>query len=76
MRTFSESWSNREIVQRTAAPIPWRCNIALPDKLKDPEIRIWYAQKTLEYGWSHDILTIQIENRLHERQRKALNNFD
>lgn len=77
MRRFSESWPNREIVQRTVAQIPWGgSNIALLDKLKDPEVRIWYAQKTLEYGWSRDILTIQIENRLHERQGKALNNFD
>ena len=75
MRTFSESWPDREIVQRTVAQIPWGSNIALLDKLKDPELRTWYAQKSLEYGWSRDILTIQIENRLHERQGKALNNF-
>ena len=76
MRTFSDSWPDREIVQRTVAQIPWGSNIALLDKLKDPELRIWYAQKTLEYGWSRDILAIQIETRLHERQGKALNNFD
>ena len=76
MRTFSDSWPDREFVQRTVAQIPWGSNIALLDKLKDPELRIWYAQKTLEYGWSRDILAIQIETRLHERQGKALNNFD
>ncbi|MEA2033934.1 MAG: PDDEXK nuclease domain-containing protein [Euryarchaeota archaeon] len=76
MRTFSESWPDRELVQRTVALIPWRSNIALLDKLKDPEIRIWYAYKTIENGWSRNILDIQIENRLHERQGRAVNNFD
>jgi predicted nuclease of restriction endonuclease-like (RecB) superfamily len=61
MRTFSESWPDREIVQRTVAQIPWGSNIALLDKLKDPEVRIWYAQKTLEYGWSRDIVILERE---------------
>ena len=76
MRKFSDSWPDRGLVQRTVAQIPWRSNIALLDKLKDPEIRIWYANKTIENGWSRNILDIQIKNRLHERQRKAVNNFD
>lgn len=76
MRTFSGSWSDREFVQRTIARIPWRSNIALLDKLKDPDMRLWYAQKTIENGWSREILDIHIENRLHERQGRALNNFE
>ena len=76
MRTFSRSWPYREFVQRTTAQIPWRSNIALLDKLKDPDLRIWYARKTIEHGWSREILEAQIENRLHERQGRALNNFE
>ncbi len=76
MRTFSKSWPDREFVQRTIAQIPWRSNIALLAKLKDPDLRAWYAQKTIEYGWSREILVIQIENCLHERQGRALNNFE
>jgi len=76
MRAFSESWPDREFVQRTIAQIPWRSNIALLDRLKDPGLRIWYAQKTIEHGWSREILDIQIETRLHERQGRALNNFE
>lgn len=76
MRTFSESWPDREFVQRTIAQIPWRSNIALLDKLKDPGLRIWYARKTIEHGWSREILDIQIANRLHDRQGRALNNFE
>ncbi len=75
MRKFAEQWPDREIVQRTAAQIPWRSNQLLLDKLNHQETRCWYAQKTLENGWSRDILTLQIERDLHERQGKAANNF-
>lgn len=75
MRKFAEQWPDREIVQRTAAQIPWRSNQLLLDKLDHQETRCWYAQKTAENGWSRDILALQIESRLHERQGKAPNNF-
>jgi predicted nuclease of restriction endonuclease-like (RecB) superfamily len=39
------------------------------------EVRLWYARKTNENGWSRNILAVQIETRLHERQGKAVNNF-
>jgi predicted nuclease of restriction endonuclease-like (RecB) superfamily len=75
MRKFAEQWFDREIVQRTAAQIPWRSNQLLLDKLNHQETRCWYAQKTLENGWSRDILALQIESSLYERQGKAANNF-
>lgn len=75
MRKFAEEWPDRAIVQRTAAQIPWRSNQLLLDKLNQQETRCWYAQKTAENGWSRDILALQIESRLHERQGKALHNF-
>jgi predicted nuclease of restriction endonuclease-like (RecB) superfamily len=75
MRTFAQEWSDREIVQRTVAQIPWRSNLALLHKLNDSETRLWYVKQTIENGWSKDILTMQIESRLHERQGKAANNF-
>lgn len=46
------------------------------DKLDDPKTRLWYALKTIENGWSRNILAIQIGNRLHDRQGKAISNFD
>jgi len=75
MRKFAESWPERELVQRTVALIPWRSNLTLLDKLNDPAIRLWYAEKTLELGFGKDMLAIQIETRLHERHGKAINNF-
>ena len=76
MRTFAESWGDRAFVQRTVAQIPWRSNLALLDKLDALESRIWYAQKTIENGWSRDVLVMQIESQLHLRQGKATTNFE
>jgi len=76
MRKFAESWPDLEIVQRTIAQIPWRSNIALIDKIKDTAERLWYAQKTIENGWSRDVLVFQIESRLHKRVGQTANNFD
>ncbi|MFZ4623411.1 MAG: PDDEXK nuclease domain-containing protein [Rhodoferax sp.] len=75
MRQFCEAWPERAIVQRTVAQLPWRSNITLLDKLRTTELRLWYAEKAIEYGMGKDMLVIQIESRLHERQGKAQNNF-
>ena len=75
MRSFAGAWFDRSIVQRVVAQIPWRSNIALLDKLKSSEERLWYAERTLEFGWSQPVLTVQIESRLHERTGKAVTNF-
>ncbi len=71
MRKFAESWKDRQLVQRIVALIPWRSNLTLLDKLKDPEQRLWYAQKTRENGWSRDILSFQIERKLHKREENG-----
>jgi len=75
MRRFASEWPQREIVQEVLAQITWYHNLALLEKSKEPETRLWYARKTVENGWSRNILAMQIESRLHERQGKAPNNF-
>ena len=76
MRKLAEAYPDREIVQRVAAQIPWRHNQALLDKLKEQEERLWYAQQSLKNGWSRDILVMQIESGLYQRQGKAITNFE
>lgn len=75
MRAFAEAYPDLEIVQRVIAQIPWRSNLALLDKLKDQDLRLWYAQKTLENGWSQPVLIFQIESGLHQRLGSTSNNF-
>ncbi len=76
MRKFADAWPNFEIVQRTVALIPWRSNITLLDKLKDSDLRLWYAKKTIENGFGKDMLVFQIESELHLREGKTINNFE
>lgn len=76
MRTFAEAWPDREFMQRTVAQIPWRSNLTLLEKLKDSELRSWYAQQALINGWSKNVLAIQIETRLHKRVGQSTNNFE
>jgi len=75
MRAFAAAWPNRAIVQRIVAQLPWRHNIALIERLDNTKTRMWYAQQTIQQGWSQPILCLQIEQNLHERQGRAITNF-
>ncbi|MBU0714096.1 MAG: DUF1016 family protein [Verrucomicrobia bacterium] len=75
MRAFAATWPNRAIVQGPLAQITWYHNLALMEKLKEPDIRLWYARKTVEHGWSQPILCLQIDGCAHKRLGKAINNF-
>ncbi|MBF0502787.1 MAG: DUF1016 family protein [Candidatus Riflebacteria bacterium] len=75
MRAFATAWPDITIVQRVVAQLPWRQNIALIERLKKPDLRVWYAEQTILHGWSKDILTLQIEKMAHERHGKAITNF-
>lgn len=75
MRKFAAAWPDRAIVQESLARITWYHNIALLEKLSQPEERLWYARMVVETGWSHNILELQIAGRAHERHGRALTNF-
>ncbi len=76
MRAFAEAWPDEQIVQATLAQLPWYHHIALIEKLKDLEERLWYARQSVQSGWSRNVLVHQIESQLHRRQGHALTNFD
>jgi predicted nuclease of restriction endonuclease-like (RecB) superfamily len=59
----------------SVAAIPWGHNAILIEKIKDPILRLWYARKTLQHGWSRAILTYHLERNLHEHEGRALTNF-
>ncbi|HBB32664.1 MAG TPA: DUF1016 domain-containing protein [Cyanobacteria bacterium UBA8803] len=75
MRAFAEAYPDEVIVQRSVGQLPWRHNIALLEKLKSPEKRIWYARQALENGWSRDVLVLQMETDLYQRLGGAITNF-
>jgi predicted nuclease of restriction endonuclease-like (RecB) superfamily len=76
MRTFAQAWPEESIVQEALAQITWYHNLALLEKVKRPDERLWYARKTLENGWSRNVLVHWIESGLYERQGKASTNFE
>ena len=76
MRRFCEIWPDEEIVQRTVAQLPWRHNICLMEKVKEPNRRLAYAMASIKYGWSRTILELQLENYTIERTGKLPTNFD
>ena len=58
------------------ACLPWGHNILLVEKLSDTHHRLWYAQQTILHGWSRAVLLHQIDTGAHQRQGKALTNFE
>jgi len=75
MRAFAEAYPDEEFVQQLAGQIPWFHNCVLLDKVKDDIERQWYIQKTIENGWSRNVLVMQIETNLYQRQGSAITNF-
>jgi len=75
MRAFASTWTEREIAQAPLAQLTWYHHLALIEKLDDKAVRLWYATRAVEHGWSRNILAFQIAGRLHGREGKALNNF-
>lgn len=76
MRAFAEAYAEEQIVQQVVGQIPWGHNLIILDKVKDSAARRWYAQEVTTNGWSRNILVIQIESQLYQRQGQAVTNFD
>jgi predicted nuclease of restriction endonuclease-like (RecB) superfamily len=76
MRALAENYADAEFVQQLVAQIPWGHNVRVLDKVKDQTEREFYIRKTIENGWSRDVLEINIETHLYHRQGKAITNFE
>lgn len=78
MAKFAAEYPDEEFVQTVSAQIPWSHNVAIVEKVKKVEQREWYIKKTLENGWSYNVLVHQIESGLYERQAIAqkISNFE
>jgi predicted nuclease of restriction endonuclease-like (RecB) superfamily len=75
MRTFAEAWPEEAIVQQAVAQLPWGHNVRLLDYVKDPGERLWYVQQSIQHGWSRNVLVMQIESGLYQRQGSSITNF-
>ncbi|WP_246527937.1 DUF1016 N-terminal domain-containing protein [Pseudarthrobacter albicanus] len=75
MKSFAEAWPDFPMLQAPLATLPWYHQIALLEKLSDPETRLWYAASVVENGWSRNVLAHHIEAKLHEHSGNAITNF-
>ncbi len=76
MRSFANNYPDESIVQQLVGQIPWGHIVRILDKVKNEIEREFYIRKTIENGWSRDVLEIQIGTGLHLRQGNAITNFE
>jgi predicted nuclease of restriction endonuclease-like (RecB) superfamily len=67
--------SQFENMKRFVSQIPWGHNILLMQRIKEPSVRFWYMEQTIQNGWSRDTLGLMIKSGAHKRQGKAVTNF-
>lgn len=75
----SENANLPQLVERLYSDlfsIPWGHHRYLIDKCgKEPAKAIFYARKTIEEGWSRDVMLNFLDSGMYEREGKALTNF-
>ncbi len=78
MTRFYAFYANQEeFVAQAVRQIPWGHNILIFQQIKDHSKALWYVRKTIENGWSRNVLAHQIDSRLYERQaeKPRIDNF-
>lgn len=63
-------------VEQLLVQAPWGHHRLIIDKCGDDVAKaLFYVRKTVENGWSRNVLAIEIEGDLYSRQGKAVTNF-
>ena len=77
MARFYREYSDVEIGQSVTVQITWTHNIEVL-RVESKEQRLWYINKTIENGWSVNVLAHQIDTNLYSRQKeqKKVTNFE
>ena len=76
MAKFYREYCDVEIGQTPSVQIPWSHNLEIL-RVESKEQRLWYINKTIENGWSVNVLAHQIDTNLYARQieQKKVSNF-
>jgi predicted nuclease of restriction endonuclease-like (RecB) superfamily len=56
--------------------VPWGHHAVLMDKVAEPRDRAWYMSRTVEHGWSRNVLLTMIRSEAHRRDGVAVSNFE
>ncbi len=75
MKLFAEAFPEPEITKQLVSQLPWGHIILLLQKVKSASHRLWYIKASIEYGWSRNVLAVQIAARAHVRSGNSVNNF-
>lgn len=75
LRFFRFYQNADEFVEQLVRQIPWGHNILIFKKSDSLGTAKFYLAATIQNNWSRNILALQIESRLHERQGQAITNF-
>ena len=70
-----QSVSQMELIEKIIKSIPWGHNQRIMYKCKNIAEALFYAQITMDNGWSRTVLEHQIDSGLYDRQGKAITNF-
>lgn len=75
MVQLAREFPDASILQQAVAKLPWGHTIALMQRVKDMNQRLWYANQTLQNGWGRDTLLDKIKNNTWLRHGQSANNF-
>lgn len=75
MRAFAAAWTTEPVSPQPVGRLPWGHVRTLLDRLDDPALRDWYAERDAGNGWSRQVLEHHIATGLHRRVGAAPSNF-
>ena len=67
--------SQMDMIEKMVKSIPWGHNQRIVYKCESIPEALFYVQKTMDNGWSRNVLEHQIDSGLYDRQGKAITNF-
>lgn len=76
MRNFYLTYKDDLELAQLVQEIPWGHNIVIMQKIKSQELRKFYIEASIQFGWSRDVLIHQIEAEAHKQAKiKKMHNF-
>jgi len=76
MRQFFEEYADNPKLSPLVREIGWTHNLIIMMQCKDPLQREFYIRMTRKFGWSKNVLAMQIENQSYEKTLRGQTNFE
>ncbi|MET0391876.1 MAG: PDDEXK nuclease domain-containing protein, partial [Chitinophagaceae bacterium] len=69
MRRFYEAYKDHSKLRQLVAEIPWGHNLLLLNKVLNPAESRYYAEATIQMGWSRKVLLNQIKAKAYNKHK-------